>query len=174
MPIQDMTSIQITSGNAIATFVAIAKEGNTFDGWFSDSTFTNTWSIMDNIVTQDTTLYAKWAPDMFTIRFENSYDATYVQSTIAAYGTTIAPPATLPEREGYVVTGWTRLGTLWNFETDVVKDDTYPFIAVWAPASYTVTFNSNGGSSVAPVTIVHGNSITAPETPTKADSVFVA
>ena len=37
------------------------REGYGFDGWFTDNgTFANKWDFKTNIVTQDTTLYAKW------------------------------------------------------------------------------------------------------------------
>lgn len=41
-----------------------------------------------------------------------------------------------------------------------------------APENVTVTFDSNGGSAVAPVTVQAGQSIQAPEAPTMADHTF--
>jgi len=37
------------------------RESYNFGGWFTDNdTFLNEWNFKTNIVTQDTTLYARW------------------------------------------------------------------------------------------------------------------
>lgn len=43
-----------------------------------------------------------------------------------------------------------------------------------SPVTYTVTFNSNGGSEVEPQTVNAGETATAPTAPTKAGYDFVA
>ncbi|CAM5349828.1 hypothetical protein LSPH24S_03437 [Lysinibacillus sphaericus] len=42
----------------------------------------------------------------------------------------------------------------------------------WAINSYTVTFNTNGGTTVAPVTITYDKKITKPAAPTKVGHTF--
>ena len=44
--------------------------------------------------------------------------------------------------------------------------------AKWQPDTFTVTFESNGGSEVDPQTIEYGNTVTQPDNPTKSGSAF--
>jgi uncharacterized repeat protein (TIGR02543 family) len=98
-----------------------------FAGWFTDNgTFENEWDFGTYVITQDTTLYAKWNIKTYTVSFEDY--------TVSAYGNMDIPPQTIehgnlamkpadPERAGYVFGGWfTDLFTFeneWNFETGV-------------------------------------------------------
>ena len=51
----------ITQGNYATAPENPERTGYDFDGWFTDNgTFVNEWDFKTNIVTQDTTLYAKW------------------------------------------------------------------------------------------------------------------
>jgi len=51
----------ITHGNCVTVPEISERESCTFGGWFTDNgTFANEWDFETDIVTQDTTLYAKW------------------------------------------------------------------------------------------------------------------
>jgi uncharacterized repeat protein (TIGR02543 family) len=45
--------------------------------------------------------------------------------------------------------------------------------AKWTINQYTITFNTDGGSSIAPITVDYGAAIIAPEAPTKEGYTFV-
>src|SRR5574344_568660 len=49
------------------TFAAPAKRGYTFDGWYSDSSFTTAVSAIAAGTTGSITLYAKWTAIQYTI-----------------------------------------------------------------------------------------------------------
>ena len=62
---QDGTSIMVTDipkGSLIQTIKPSnpTKEGYTFGGWYKDIEFTTLWNFDVDIITSDTTLYAKW------------------------------------------------------------------------------------------------------------------
>ena len=57
-----------------------------------------------------------------------------------------------------------------SFDTAIVHDMTV--WAKWQPDTFTVTFESNGGSEVDPQTIEYGNTVTQPDNPTKSGSAF--
>lgn len=59
----------------------------------------------------------------------------------------------------------------WNFETDEVTHDT-TLRALWQINEYTITFDSAGGSAVAPITQDYDTSVTAPANPTRSGYVF--
>jgi len=56
-----IVSQSIVHGNHATAPENPEREGYSFGGWFTDNgTFTNEWEFKTYIVTQDTTLYAKW------------------------------------------------------------------------------------------------------------------
>ena len=80
------------------------------------------------------------------------------------------PP--IPSRPGYTFIGWYNGEELWDFETDVVESN-MTLSAKWKRLSYTVVFNSNGGSAVEEQTINSGDKATRPSDPTREDYIFV-
>ncbi|MDE5714809.1 MAG: InlB B-repeat-containing protein [Anaeroplasmataceae bacterium] len=79
-----------------------------------------------------------------------------------------------PVRSGYTFTGWYKNKSCteeFDFETEI-RSNTILY-AGWIAASHTVSFESNGGSSVAPVTVEHGKHCPRPENPTRSGYNFV-
>ncbi|MDR2580491.1 MAG: InlB B-repeat-containing protein, partial [Fibromonadaceae bacterium] len=75
-----------------------------------------------------------------------------------------ATAPTAPTRAGYTFTGWSPAFT--NVTSNLTV------VAQWNIISYTVSFNSDGGSSVESQTINHGGTAVAPTAPTKAGHTF--
>lgn len=75
-----------------------------------------------------------------------------------------------PTKEGYTFIGWYNGESEWNFETPVTAD--LPLTAKWQINQYTITFDTAGGSEVAPITQDYGTTITAPANPTKTGYTF--
>lgn len=50
----------VLSGTLINQPLPLEKEGYTFDGWYTESSYLNEWDFDTNLVTQDVILYAKW------------------------------------------------------------------------------------------------------------------
>ena len=98
-------------------------------------------------------------------------------ATGVSAGATITAPAS-PTKSGFTFGGWYKEAsyvTLWNFGTDKVTAN-ITLYAKWTaipPATYTVTFDSQGGSTVDSATGVSaGATITAPASPTKSGFTF--
>lgn len=82
------------------------RTGYTFAGWYNDSAYTKKVGNAGDsyIPTQNTTLYAKWNPNQYTIAFDSA-GGTSVSSVTYTYGdSTKAPPK--PTRVGYEFSGW--------------------------------------------------------------------
>ncbi|WP_337983581.1 InlB B-repeat-containing protein [Lysinibacillus sp. C5.1] len=164
--------ILATYGEKATAPTAPTKTGYTFAGWYKDATLTNKWDFATESVTEDTTLYGKWDANSYTMTFHTN-GGTTVAPILATYGEKATAP-TAPTKTGYTFAGWYKDATLtnkWDFATETVTEDTILYVK-WAINSYTVTFNTNGGTTVAPVTITYDKKITKPAAPTKVGHTF--
>ncbi len=100
-------------------------------------------------VTDDITLTAKWNINQYTVSF-NSGDGSAVNPQTVNYGSTAAKPPD-PTRPGYTFAQWELNGTAYDFSAPVTGNIT--LTAKWNAKTYTVTFNSNNGSAINPITV---------------------
>ena len=75
-----------------------------------------------------------------------------------------------PTKEGHTFIGWYNGESEWDFETPVTADLT--LTAKWQINRYTITFDTAGGSEVAPITQDYGTTITPPAAPTRTGYTF--
>ena len=146
----------------------IKEGGYTFAGWYSDSELTTEYNFSTQ-VTGNITLYAKWIP-FYVVTF-NSNEGSAMQNQAVTSGGTATRPAD-PTKSGYSFENWysdSALTTVYNFSTAVTGNIT--LYAKWIPI-YTVTFNSNSGSSVQAQSVNSGGTATRPENPTRSGYTF--
>ncbi|MBM6871522.1 glycoside hydrolase family 2 TIM barrel-domain containing protein, partial [Pseudoflavonifractor phocaeensis] len=113
--------------------------------------------------------------DSFTVTFVS--DGETYQSVNVTSGEAVSEP-TAPAKEGYTFTGWYTDETCteaYDFETPVTGDVT--LYAGWeenVPETpvYTVTFNTNGGSEIAPVEVEEGQAVERPADPSNGSFTF--
>ena len=140
-----------------------ATPGYTFGGWNkADGT---AWDYASDKVTDNITLYAKWAANTYTITFDTAGGSEIAPIT-QDYGTVITAPEA-PTREGYTFIGWDKeIPTTMPAENMTVT-------AQWEINQYTITFDTAGGSEIAPITQDYGTAITAPANPTREGYTFI-
>ena len=140
-----------------------ATPGYTFGGWNkADGT---AWDYASDKVTDNITLYAKWAANTYTITFDTAGGSEIAPIT-QDYGTAITVPAD-PTREGYTFIGWDKeIPTTMPAENMTVT-------AQWEINRYTITFDTAGGSEITPITQDYGTPITAPADPTREGYTFM-
>ena len=140
-----------------------ATPGCTFGGWNkADGT---AWDYASDKVTDNITLYAKWAANTYTITFDTAGGSEIAPIT-QDYGTVITAPEA-PTREGYTFIGWDKeIPTTMPAENMTVT-------AQWKINRYTITFDTAGGSEITPITQDYGTAITAPEAPTREGYTFM-
>ena len=106
----------------------------------------------------------------FIVTFDN--EGTKTTETIAKGDKLTAP--TTQTKEGYRFGGWYYDNNggkaKWDFDTDTVTR-AMTLTAKWVQ-TYTVAFDTNGGSAVAPVTVDTGSTVTKPADPTKSGYTF--
>ena len=140
-----------------------ATPGYTFGGWNkADGT---AWDYASDKVTDNITLYAKWAANTYTITFDTAGGSEIAPIT-QDYGTVITAPEA-PTREGYTFIGWDKeIPTTMPAENMTVT-------AQWEINQYTITFDTNGGSEIAPITQDYGTNITSPADPIREGYTFI-
>ena len=140
-----------------------ATPGYTFGGWNkADGT---AWDYASDKVTDNITLYAKWAANTYTITFD-TVGGSEIAPITQDYGTVITAPEA-PTREGYTFIGWDKeIPTTMPAENMTVT-------AQWEINQYTITFDTNGGSEIAPITQDYGTAITVPADPTREGYTFM-
>lgn len=140
--------------------------------WFADEACTLPWDFTNSIYSAKT-LYGKWSLATFAVIFDRQ-DGGLVQSKTAEYKTTITAP-TAPTRPGYTFIGWYKdaaAQNAWNFATDKVTANTILY-AKWSINSYTVSFNSQGGSVVDAKTVIYNTTVGKPIAPTRKGYTFI-
>ena len=134
-----------------------AREGYTFIGWDTE--------IPTTMPAENMTVTAQWEINRYTITFDAAGGSEIAPIT-QDYGTAITAPAD-PTREGYTFIGWDReIPTTMPAENMTVT-------AQWEINRYTITFDTAGGSEIAPITQDYGTAITAPADPTREGYTFI-
>ena len=114
---------------------------------------------------ENVTVTAQWEINRYTVTFDTAGGSEIAPIT-QDYGTAIAAPAD-PTREGYTFIGWDR-----EIPANMPAENV-TLTAQWEINRYTVTFDTNGGSEIAPITQDYGTAITAPADPTREGYTFI-
>ena len=132
------------------------RKGYTFKGWDKE--------IPETMPSENITVKAQWEINPYTITFDTNGGSEIAPIT-QDYGTQIAAPAN-PTRKGYTFKGWDKeIPKTMPAENMTVK-------AQWKINQYTIAFDTNGGSEIAPITQDYGTEITAPDNPTRKGYTF--
>ena len=143
----------------------VTRTGYTFKGWYYNENLTGSpVTAIGDTETGNKEYWAKWEINQYTVTVKpenGEADITITQD----YGTPITAPAD-PTREGYTFIGWDR-----EIPTTMPAED-MTVTAQWEINRYTITFDTNGGSEIAPITQDYGTEITAPDNPTRKGYTF--
>ena len=132
------------------------RKGYTFKGWDKE--------IPKTMPAENITVKAQWKINQYTIAFDTNGGSEIAPIT-QDYGTEITAPDN-PTRKGYTFRGWDKeIPKTMPAENITVK-------AQWKINQYTIAFDTNGGSEIAPITQDYGTEITAPDNPTRKGYTF--
>ena len=132
------------------------RKGYTFKGWDKE--------IPETMPAENMTVKAQWEINQYTIAFDTNGGSEIAPIT-QDYGTEITAPDN-PTRKGYTFKGWDKeIPETMPAENMTVK-------AQWEINQYTIAFDTNGGSEIAPITQDYGTEITAPDNPTRKGYTF--
>ena len=152
----EITPITQDYGTEITAPDNPTRKGYTFKGWDKE--------IPETMPAENITVKAQWEINQYTIAFDTNGGSEIAPIT-QDYGTKITAPAD-PTRKGYTFKGW---------DKEIPKTmpaDNITVKAQWEINQYTITFDTNGGSEIAPITQDYGTEITAPDNPTRKGYTF--
>ncbi len=121
-------------------------------------------------------LFADWDAQIYTLDFALGYtppadsNASAPNSISQRFDTAIASPVA-PSREGHTFDGWED----GNGNTGIpakMPAENRTYTAQWTPKTYTIHFDANGGSEVAPLSVEFNTTVTAPTPPTRTGYAF--
>ncbi len=136
-----------------------------FEGWFRGDEL---WDFDEDTVSYNFTLTAQWTK-LYDVTFDS--DNGSQPTTVQAKEGGLVPKPQDPTRSGYFFDGWYRENLIWSFNENIVTE-AVTLKAKWVKA-VTVTFDSDGGSDIDPVTLREGQGLAAPTPPTKEDHQFL-
>jgi len=162
---------------------ALSLDGYTFCGWNTSADGSGNIYAAGLSITmpaQNLTLYAIWKKNLSVTYNGNLNDGGTAPVDMQIYfagGTIIVKAASDLSKTGRSFDGWctmsdgsgTRYAPGASFTIGAADVKLY---ALWAVNTYTVTFDSGGGSSVAPQIVAYGATLSTPSAPTRTGYTF--
>ncbi len=158
----DEKTLTVNSGDKLDTPASPTKENYDFLGWISDNAYWN----FDNPVISDLVLSAAWQEKaIFLVRFDSAGGNSISPQSVYDGQALTAP--TSPTKQGHDFEGWYLDGNKWDFAKNKVTDNIV-LVAKWTPyPTYTVSFESDGGTFVFPQYVKKNGLIAEPKNSTK-------
>ena len=113
------------------------------------------------------------------------YDVTYLPGAYGAgepmteskrHNVALTLRGALFTRTGYTQVGWATVDggeKVYGLDAVYTQNEALTLYPVWNTNQYTITFDTNGGSEIAPITQDYGTNITAPAAPTREGYTFM-
>ena len=150
-----------------------------------DNTLTNEeFAALYNALRERFNAIFRQLSDKTYVRITGAWDVTYQPGTngsgnavtdIKFYNDALTLRGALFTRTGYTQVGWATVDggeKVYAFGGGYTTNAALTLYPVWNTNKYTITFDSNGGSEIAPITQDYGTAITAPADPTREGYTF--
>ena len=143
-------------GDVITVPTDINKDGYSFVKWEPD--------VDATVPNHDVTYTATYAINQYTITFDTDGGSAIAPIT-QDYNSAVTAPAD-PTKTGYTFAGWDK-----EIPATIPAED-ITIKALWTINQYTITFDTDGGSEIAPITQDYNSAVTTPADPTKTGYTF--
>lgn len=151
-----------------------------------DNTLTNEeFAALNNALREQFNAISQQLPGKAYVRITGAWDVTYQPGTngsgnavtdIKFYNDALTLRGALFTRTGHTQVGWATTDggeKVYGFDDVYTKNEALTLYPVWNTNKYTITFDTNGGSEIAPITQDYGTAITAPTEPTREGYTFI-
>lgn len=151
-----------------------------------DNTLTNEeFAALNNALIERVNAISRQIPGKTYVRITNAWDVTYqpgengdgnAVTDIKFYNDALTLRGALFTRTGHTQVGWATVDggeKVYGFDDVYTKNEALTLYPVWNTNKYTITFDTNGGSEIAPITQEYGTHITAPADPTREGYTFI-
>ena len=151
-----------------------------------DNTLTNEeFAALNNALIERVNAISRQIPGKTYVRITNAWDVTYqpgengdgnAVTDIKFYNDALTLRGALFTRTGHTQVGWATVDggeKVYGFDDVYTKNEALTLYPVWNTNKYTITFDTNGGSEIAPITQDYGTAITAPADPTREGYTFI-
>jgi len=144
----------------------------TFGGWYKEDTFINQY-IVNEMPSEDVALYAKWIPIDFNINYNLDGGVNHSDNPLS-YNYNQSIELSTPTKTGHSFLGWfTDAQLTSSIENIQINSNGHvDLYAKWTINTYTITFDTDGGSSISAITQDYATAVTAPEDPEKEGYTF--
>lgn len=150
-----------------------------------DNTLTNEeFAALNNALIEQFNAISRQIPGKTYVRITGAWDVTYQPGTngsgnavtdIKFYNDALTLRGALFTRTGYTQVGWATTDggeKVYGLDDVYTKNEALTLYPVWSTNKYTITFDTAGGSEIAPITQDYGTVITAPADPTREGYTF--
>ena len=151
-----------------------------------DNTLTyEEFAALNNALRERFNAIFRQLPGKTYVRITGAWDVTYQPGTdssgnavtdIKFYNDALTLRGALFTRTGHTQVGWATTDggeKVYGFDDVYTKNEALTLYPVWNTNKYTITFDTNGGSEIAPITQDYGTAITAPADPTREGYAFI-
>lgn len=141
------TSYKSNETLALPTAENVVRAGYTFSGWEQTS-----------LINKTVTYTAKWISNGYTVSFDSN-GGTAVADKSLKWSDKVLEGVSAPTRAGYIFAGWKYADSAVSSDTkfsDLAADDKVSgitLVAEWAAKTYTIKFDTRGGTPVADKTL---------------------
>ena len=142
-------------------------------------------SALSNALRERFNAIFRQLPGKTYVRIANAWDVTYqpgengdgnAVTDIKFYNDILTLRGKLFTRTGYTQTGWATVDggeKVYGLDAVYTQNEALTLYPVWNTNQYTITFDTAGGSEIAPITQDYGTNITSPADPTREGYTFV-
>ena len=151
-----------------------------------DNTLTNEeFAALYNALRERFNAIFRQLSDKTYVRITGAWDVTYqpgengsgnAVTDIKFYNDALTLQGALFTRTGHTQVGWATVDggeKVYGFGDVYTKNEALTLYPVWNTNKYTITFDTAGGSEIAPITQDYGTAITAPADPTREGYTFI-